>query len=184
MFKRILVAIDGSATANRGLRAAMELAVDQRATVYAVHVVDSLGMISGLDGAYVPSAYIDSFANGLRDSGRKTLAKAETFARSCGVAYKPVLVESFGQSIADTIVDQARKLRADVIVLGTHGRRGVRRMLMGSDAESVLREANVPVLLVRNPQGRRAPRAVKAVRTPRRPAGTSAASPRTPLHAD
>jgi len=77
--------------------------------------------------------------------------------------------------VAPRIVEYAGRNAIDLIVLGTHGRRGVRRMLMGSDAESVLREANVPVLLVRNPPGRRAPRAVKAVRTPRRPAGPSAA---------
>ena len=61
-----------------------------------------------------------------------------------------MLVESRGHSVADTILEQARKTKADVIVLGTHGRRGLSRILMGSDAEAVVREARVPVLLVRS----------------------------------
>jgi len=158
MFERILVAIDGTPTANRGLRAAMELAVDQRATVFALHVIDDAALMTSLDAAYVPSAYIDRYYDGLRERGRKLLAKAETFARSCGVECKPVLVETMGRSIAQTILRQARTLRAEVIVLGTHGRRGLQRMLMGSDAEEVVRDANVPVMLVRNPHGSRTAR--------------------------
>jgi nucleotide-binding universal stress UspA family protein len=60
-----------------------------------------------------------------------------------------VLIENIVGSVADIIVDQAKKQRADVIVMGTHGRRGVRRLVLGSDAEGVVRNAPVPVLLVR-----------------------------------
>jgi nucleotide-binding universal stress UspA family protein len=62
---------------------------------------------------------------------------------------KPVLVEKFGGLVADVIIAQARKQRAGLIVLGTHGRRGVTRLVMGSDAEGVVRRTPVPVLLVR-----------------------------------
>ena len=82
-------------------------------------------------------------------SGRKVLTKAEAVARAAKVDVKALLVESKGGTIADAILAQARKLRADTIVLGTHGRRGLRRALMGSDAEAVLRDSRVPVLLVR-----------------------------------
>jgi K+-sensing histidine kinase KdpD len=81
---------------------------------------------------------------------------------------KAVLAESRGGTIADAILSQARKAKADLIVIGTHGRRGLSRVLMGSDAEAVVRESRVPVLLVRSPQ--RAPRkrapAKKAATTP------------------
>src|ERR1700685_3514197 len=66
-----------------------------------------------------------------------------------GVKLKPVLVEKFGGLVADVIISQAKKQRADLIVLGTHGRRGVTRLVMGSDAEGVVRRSPVPVLLVR-----------------------------------
>jgi nucleotide-binding universal stress UspA family protein len=67
------------------------------------------------------------------------------------VPVSSVLLESAAGPAADAIVRQARKWKADVIVLGTHGRRGVRRMLMGSDAEQVVRSSPVPVMLVRSP---------------------------------
>ena len=98
---------------------------------------------------YVPAAYIDNLLDDLREAGRKVLAKAEATAAKAGVSAKTVLVETKGGSIADAILGQARKLKSGVIVMGTHGRRGLRRVVMGSDAEAVLREARVPVLLVR-----------------------------------
>jgi nucleotide-binding universal stress UspA family protein len=70
------------------------------------------------------------------------------------VAAKTILVESIGpRRVADIIIQQARKQRADAIVIGTHGRRGLSRLVMGSDAEEVVRTAPVPVTLVRE-QGR------------------------------
>jgi len=170
MFERILVALDGSKTSDAGLRAALELAVAHRASLYALHVVDDAALVPSVDAAYLPSAYLDRYYEGIREQGRSTLAKAEALARSCGAACTPLLVETMGESIAHTILRQARKVHAHVIVLGTHGRRGLRRALMGSDAEEVVREANVPVLLVR--------KAAPAPRARRKPA-PSASSART-----
>lgn len=161
MFKRMLVAIDGSATSNAGLKYGAALAADQHATLLALHVVDDSVMTVNFDASYFPSNYLDTLYETLHENGRKILAKAEALAGGLGVEIKPVLVESGGQTVAQTILRQARKLKADLIVLGTHGRRGMQRMLVGSDAEAVLREARVPVLLVRRVQptkrGRRAP---------------------------
>lgn len=160
MFKRILVAVDGSPASNAGLKAAAMLAADQHAMLLALHVVDDSPMAVTFDGSYLPADYVDNFYESLRENGRKILAKAEAFAQGSSVDLKPVLVEAHGRTVADAIVRQARKLKSDVIVLGTHGRRGLRRVLMGSDAEAVVREAHVPVLLVRTPErAKRKPRA-------------------------
>ena len=119
---------------------------------------------------YVPANYVDTLLEDLRANGRKVLAAAEATAAKAGVTAKTVLVETKGGSIADAILSQARKLKSSVIVMGTHGRRGLRRVVMGSDAEAVLREARVPVLLVRAPERAastsraRAPRAGKSAR--------------------
>ena len=154
MFKRILVAVDGSATAHRGLKAAVALAKDQAAALDIVHVIDEAAMIPYLgDSAYVPAEYIEAMLEDLRKTGNAVLAKALKEAREAGVSATPALVESRGSTVAHAILRQARRLRPDVIVLGTHGRRGLRRFVMGSDAETVLRESSVPVLLVR-PRGR------------------------------
>ncbi|HTS21691.1 MAG TPA: universal stress protein [Casimicrobiaceae bacterium] len=155
MFRRILVPIDGSPTSNRGLEEAIALAKDQTARLCLVHIVDELVITQGFDGTmYVPPSYVDSFVKALSERGRKLLAKAEAQARKGHVKAETVLLKTAGQRVADVIIKQAKKWRADVIVLGTHGRRGLSRVLMGSDAEVVVREATVPVLLVRSPAGK------------------------------
>lgn len=156
MFQQVLVAVDGSPTSNRGLKSAIGLASDQHASLTVLHVIDDTAGVSYVgDMGYIPANFVDTLLEDLRKNGRRILAKAEAAARDGGVEAKTVLVETKGRTVADTIVNQARKLRADVIVLGTHGRRGLRRVLMGSDAEAVLREARMPVLLVRAPEGSR-----------------------------
>jgi nucleotide-binding universal stress UspA family protein len=153
MFKQVLVAVDGSTTSTRGLKAAIGLASDQRATLSVLHVIDNVASVAYVgDMGYIPADYVDTLLADLRANGRKLLARAEALARDNGVTAKTLLVESKGRAISDVIVREARKVRADVIVLGTHGRRGLRRVLMGSDAEAVLRESRVPVLLVRAPE--------------------------------
>lgn len=157
MFQQVLVAVDGSPTSTRGLKAAIGLASDQHASLTILHVIDDTAGVSYVgDMGYIPANFVDTLLEDLRKNGRRVLAKAESTARDGGVEAKSLMVETKGRTVADTIVNQARKARADVIVLGTHGRRGLRRVLMGSDAEAVLREARVPVLLVRAPEGSRA----------------------------
>jgi len=63
-----------------------------------------------------------------------------------------VLVEAMGGQAGDYIIREARQWRADLIVCGTHGRRGIRRLVLGSDAEYIVRHTPVPVLLVRSPE--------------------------------
>jgi nucleotide-binding universal stress UspA family protein len=85
----------------------------------------------------------------LRDSGRRILAQGQEKARKQGVKATPIMIENIVRPVSDVILNTARKCRADVIVMGTHGRRGITRLVLGSDAEGVVRQANVPVLLVR-----------------------------------
>lgn len=146
MFKRILVPVDGSATSRRGLRAAADLAKSQRAKLIILNVVDAMPLFATLEGA-VP--YDPAIVESLRAGGRSVLVKALAEAKKRGVAAATVLAENIAGRVADVIVRQAKKQRADLIVLGTHGRRGLSRMVMGSDAELVVRYAPAPVLLIR-----------------------------------
>ena len=77
------------------------------------------------------------------------LDDAQQPAASAGVATDTKAIETFGAPVADLIVDEAVAAKADLIVIGTHGRRGIGRLLLGSDAEQMLRLAPMPVLLVR-----------------------------------
>lgn len=156
MFRRILVPIDGSATSNRGLDQAIGLARDQKAKICLLHVVDEMVVPAGADGTvYMPPSYIEDFVRALRGDAEKLLARAEAKVRKHGIAVDTVMLETVGRRVADLIIKQAKKWDADLIVLGTHGRRGLKRLVMGSDAETVLRETPLPVLLVRSPLRRR-----------------------------
>jgi nucleotide-binding universal stress UspA family protein len=149
MFKRILVAVDGSPASSAGLKAAINLARDQQATVVALHVIDDSVLPVNFEGVVYPRTYVDSYFAAQEQFGSKLLGRAGASARRSDVKLEPVVVRSHSHTVADVIVAQARKLKADAIVIGTHGRRGLARVLMGSDAEEVVRIATVPVLLVR-----------------------------------
>ena len=143
-YKRILVPVDGSPTAAKGLQAAIKLARENRAKLLLLHVVEEYSAFIAPEVGASLGPILDS----LRLVGRRTLARIARSVGKSGVKPQSVLVENFGGRVADTIVQQARRLRADLIVMGTHGRRGVNRVLLGSDAELVVRYSPVPVLLV------------------------------------
>jgi nucleotide-binding universal stress UspA family protein len=144
-YKRILVPVDGSATAAKGMQAAVRLARAGRGRLILLHVVEEYAAFAAPE----VGAHMGEVLDALRQGGKRTLARAAQGAAKAG-ATKPqaVLAENFGGRVADTIVRQAKRLRADLIVMGTHGRRGLRRALLGSDAELVVRQSPVPVLLV------------------------------------
>jgi nucleotide-binding universal stress UspA family protein len=167
MFRRILVAVDGSPPSNAGLKSAVQLALDQRAPLVVLHVIDDSMASLTFEGSSLPTTYMDTYSKALSESGERVLDKAVTFARNAGVKVDPAMVRARTRTVARAIIDQARKSNVDVIVLGTHGRRGLRRALLGSDAEAVVREAAVPVLLLRG--GIKAPRDPSASRKGVRP---------------
>jgi len=85
----------------------------------------------------------------VREGGKKILEKAAAVVQQAGVPYEQKLVTGLGERPADLIVAEAKASGADLIALGTHGRRGLKRLALGSDAELVVRLSPVPVLLVR-----------------------------------
>jgi len=153
MYRKILVPIDGSPASNLGLNEAIKLAKDQGAKLRLFHLVDEYVAVSSMDGVTLDTG---DLLEALRQTGRKIVAKAVAQARRSGLAPDSVMLESFGGRAAEFIVQQAKTWKADLIVLGTHGRRGVKRLVMGSDAEQVIRTTPVPVLLVRSKAAARA----------------------------
>jgi nucleotide-binding universal stress UspA family protein len=147
-YRRILVAVDGSAAAMRGLREALRLAKSERAELCIFNVVNEFYAFATPEAAVAAD-----IVPALREGGKRVLAKAQAAAQKQGVKAKLVMRETIGGAAADAIVREAKKQRAELIVLGTHGRRGVRRLVLGSDAEQVVRTASVPVLLVRAAPG-------------------------------
>lgn len=145
MYKRILVPVDGSETSNKAVVAALQMARENGGRVRLVHVLDELAYLSGYEigGDLLKIA---------RDYALKVLDDVLAMAKSAGVPADTKLVEAPGARIGEVVADEARSWEADLIVTGTHGRRGVGRVLLGSGAEQVLRLAPVPVLAVRAPE--------------------------------
>ncbi|MGC8522068.1 MAG: universal stress protein [Steroidobacteraceae bacterium] len=153
MYKRILVPVDGSPTATQGLREAIRLAHDQDAAMLLLHVVDEWRVAAG-DMAGVN---LDAGSKALREAGAELLQKAAAQVREAGIGVETALVEELGTPVGECIVRRAREWPADLIVCGTHGRRGISRLLLGSSAEYIVRHATVPVLLVRMPERNETP---------------------------
>lgn len=136
--------IDGSETATRGLIEAIKFAKNQGAQLRLLHIVNEIILDYGSGSGVYAVDIIES----IRDGGKKVVHAGQALARMSGVDPEISVVESIGGPASELIIEQAQKWPADLIVMGTHGRRGLRRFAMGSDAESVVRDAPVPVLLV------------------------------------
>ncbi|HEV8332720.1 MAG TPA: universal stress protein [Steroidobacteraceae bacterium] len=146
MYRKLLVPVDGSAPSNLALLEAIKFIKSMGGgKLRLVHVVDEFVM----DAAYVPSVYYEGMIEALRSVGQATLDAAVATVRQHALEPESILLETMGHRVADHVASQAKTWPADLIVMGTHGRRGVRRLLMGSDAELVVRTSPVPILLVR-----------------------------------
>jgi nucleotide-binding universal stress UspA family protein len=144
MYQSILVPIDGSEPSHNGLRHAINIARETQATLHLVHVIDSFPLMFELSsqGSFESmNQSLRHWAEGMLETGRRQAAEQ-------GVKAEVILRELTSGRVADVIIDVAREASCDLIVLGTHGRRGIRRMMLGSDAEAVARTSTVPVLLV------------------------------------
>lgn len=146
MYQRILVPVDGSSTSDQGLSEAIAIARLTGARIRLLHVIREPLQAIGIDGAMCSGADIPGL---VREAGESVIAEAIGQVKEQGIAVDSALLDSMDGRVCDLVVQVAQNWPADLIVLGTHGRRGVVRMLLGSDAEQILRLTPVPVLLVR-----------------------------------
>jgi len=145
MYQRILVPIDGSPTSDRGLDEAIALAKLCGGHLRLVHGVDELGYATGFE---TYAAYAKDVIPAMKKAGQELLERGKQRAEGQSVPVDAVLLEGLGVRLSDMVIEHAKTWKADLIVIGTHGRRGIRRLLLGSDAEQILRLSPVPVLLV------------------------------------
>jgi nucleotide-binding universal stress UspA family protein len=145
MYRRILVPIDGSDTAERGLQEALKLATLCDASLVLLSVVEYYPVMMEMATATT----WEQISTDLREYSQRVLDKAHDSAKSAGIASEAHLEDAAALRVCDVIVDQAREHQCDLIVMGTHGRRGIEHALLGSDAERVIRQAPCAVLLIR-----------------------------------
>jgi nucleotide-binding universal stress UspA family protein len=149
MYSRILIATDGSALADRGVTSGVALAKALGASAVIMTASEPWVPI-GVDttGAAVTEyGLADEYEKAERAAGEEILANAAKLADQSGVAATTIFVSR--QYPADAILSTAEAQHADLIVMASHGRRGVQRLLLGSQANEVLTRSKVPVLIVR-----------------------------------
>ena len=146
MYSRIMVAVDGSPHSAHALKHAVSLAKGLTASLRILHVVD----IGLLPSEPELSIDFDALFEARHAAAEKILAAARDSAQASGLAVEAQLLDTATptQHVAAAIAEAAASWPADLVVLGTHGRRGIDRWLLGSVAEGVARRSTVPVLLV------------------------------------
>ncbi|WP_431273046.1 universal stress protein [Variovorax ureilyticus] len=150
MYQQILVPVDGSATSMQGLEQAIGIARLTNGRIRLIHVVDELSFALATD-AY--AGYTGDWLSVLRENGNKLLQECLQKVEAADISVDTVLRDNLDGPVDELVTREASSWPADLIVLGTHGRRGAKRLFLGSSAENILRTSPVPVLLVRAPEG-------------------------------
>ena len=148
MYQKILVPLDGSDAATAVLEEAIGLARTQGATLRLLHVVDDYPALVKMTSA----ENYDRLRCDLREHGENVLNNANRTALDRGARTEAVLREVAHRRAAELILEEAASAGCDLIVMGTHGRHGLSHLLLGSEAEAVIRSSAMPVLLVRGPR--------------------------------
>jgi len=152
MYTNIMVAVDGSVSSRQALDEGLKMARLHQARLFAVFVVDKSILLS-YAGRLDPNALIEE----VRHDGVAVLRDAERTIAHAGVNGDTEIVETeLGQDVAERLQRYVAEHAIDLAVLGTHGRRGIRRAMLGSVAERFLRTSSCPVLLVRGDDATRA----------------------------
>lgn len=145
MYQRILVPIDGSPTSERALQEAIKLAAGS-SVLRLVYVLEEIYTLDAEAYAFVD---YPALQEAMRNTGERVLAQGANKVKKSGSTVETAMLDVSGERVASVIDGEAMKWGADLIVIGTHGRSGISRLLLGSVAEAVVRGTSVPVLLVR-----------------------------------
>lgn len=144
MFKRILVPTDGSELSNKAITAAIELAATLKAAVVGMTTLEPYSY-SNLS-EYRPET-LDDYEARMERSGVERLARISAAAAQAGIGVETVTVKSF--SPYEAIIDVAKDKGCDLIVMASHGRRGLNAVLLGSETQKVLTHSSIPVMVYR-----------------------------------
>ncbi|KAF1712204.1 universal stress protein UspA [Pseudoxanthomonas kalamensis DSM 18571] len=148
MYKHILIATDGSELAQKGVDAGLALAATLGAEVLALTVSEPI--VTGFDDAMgwaTAGATASDFQAAREQEGAAVLQRVQAQAQAAGVALRPRYLPD--RYAAEAIIETAQAEGCDLVVMASHGRRGLNRLLLGSQANEVLMRSQVPVLVIR-----------------------------------
>ncbi len=146
MFHNIIVPVDGSEPSNAALSFALRMAIEDRASLTFVHAIEVTKIIAMTSASSIGPSYAIEAA---RDSGKEVLDEAKAQAANAKVDAAVELLEG---DCVSSILELAQAKNADLIVVGSHGRSGISRALLGSVAEGILRRSPIPVLVTHAPK--------------------------------
>ena len=147
MYKRILVATDGSSLSKKAVASAIELASTCGAEMLALKVVPRYPQAYFEGSIPLSAEEISRIESQWTEAAKQALDAVQKSAKSKGVTTKVVTVKS--DVVSDAIIAAAKKHKADLIVMASHGRKGIKRLLLGSETQQVLTHSHIPVLVLR-----------------------------------
>jgi nucleotide-binding universal stress UspA family protein len=147
MYQRIFVGLDGGPSARVALNEAIRIAAASGGTITCAYVVERRPQLVDVDAGFAEARDDDAAAI---EAATSVLDDAKATLAGRGVPGTVRALDAYGDDVATVLMRTAAELDADLIVLGTSGRHGLRRLLLGSVAESLLRAADRAVLLVRH----------------------------------
>jgi nucleotide-binding universal stress UspA family protein len=147
MYQKLLVATDGSTLSKKAVRSAVELAGAVGAELVALYVVPRYPVSYFEGGITVSTQDIARTEKQWADQGQAVVDAVQQAAQAKGVKAKGIIAKS--DLVAESIMSTAKKQKCDLIVMASHGRKGFKRILLGSETQHVLTHSTVPVLVLR-----------------------------------
>ena len=147
MYKRILVATDGSTLSKKAVRNAIDLAGAIGADLVALSVVPRYPVSYFEGGVTISMQDVEQTEKQWSDKGQAVVDAVQQTAQAEGIKAKAVVVRS--DLVAESIMSAAKKHKCDLVVMASHGRKGIKRVLLGSETQHVLTHSTVPVLVLR-----------------------------------
>ena len=147
MYQRILVATDGTALSKKAVRSAIDLAAAVGAELVALYVVPRYPVSYFEGGITISMQDIERTEKQWSEKGQAVVDAVQLAAQATGVKTKAVVIQS--DMVAESIMSAANKNNCDLIVMASHGRKGIKRVLLGSETQHVLTHSTVPVLVLR-----------------------------------
>lgn len=147
MYQRILVPTDGSALSKKAVNSAIEQAAATGAELVALYVVPRYPMSYFEGGISVSNAEVARTEKQWTEKGQAVVDEVQRAAKAGGVKAKGVLARS--NLVAESVISTAKKYKCDLIVMASHGRKGIKRVLLGSETQHVLTHSKLPVLVLR-----------------------------------
>jgi nucleotide-binding universal stress UspA family protein len=147
MYQRILVPTDGSTLSKKAVNSAIEQAAATGAELVALYVVPRYPISYFEGGSSVSDSEVARTEKQWADKGQAVVDQVQKAAKAGGVKAKGVLAHS--DMVAESVISAAKKHKCDLIVMASHGRRGIKRILLGSETQHVLTHSTLPVLVLR-----------------------------------